>query len=208
MSVCLSGVLDHGIVVPGRVSLILIRCLATGDRLIRLLLIGILSAQTDKILDVVVPTANQAQRLRHHRVNFRGGGLIDLRLDGETWRHAGHWFLMCLKVPMILSLSNGYRRAEVRRRRTNIVLLLLNIPVLLLLLLLLRLLRLRLLLLLMDSKILRQTIRTEIVGRADQIVVHAVAIVVVIVVVIVVADLLHVHRLVSQVLVVLLLIRA
>lgn len=44
-------------------------------------------------------------------------------------------------------------------------------------------------------------------GRADQIVVHAVAIIVVIVVV-VVADLLHVHRLVSQVLVVLLLIRA
>lgn len=37
-------------------------------------------------------------------------------------------------------------------------------------------------------------------GRADQIVVHAVAIVVIVVVVVVVADLLHVHRLISQVL--------
>ena len=161
VSVCLSGVLDDGIVVPRRVSLILIGCLAAGDRLIRLLLIGILSlAQADKVLRVVVSTADQAQRLRHHRMNFRGGSLVDLRLDGETRRHTGHWFLMRLKVSVILSLSNRYRRAEVRRRRANIVLLLLNIPVLLLLLLLLR---LRLLLLLMDPKILRQTIWTEIV---------------------------------------------
>lgn len=103
-------------------------------------------------------TAYQTQRLGHYRMNFRGGSLINLRLDGETRRHAGYRFLMRLKVSMVLSLGKGHRGAKIRRRRTNVVLLLLYVPMLLLLRLGL------LLLLLMDPKVLRQTLRTEVVG--------------------------------------------
>lgn len=116
MSIRLSGVLNTGIVVPRRVSLVLGRRLIVRRGLVRLLLVATLSAQTNEILRVIVSTAYQAQSLWHHGMNLRGGSLIDLRFDGETWRHAGYWFLMRLKVSVILSLSNGYGGAKIRCR--------------------------------------------------------------------------------------------
>lgn len=101
---------------PRRVSLVLSGRLIVRGGLVRLLLVATLSAQPDEILRVIVSTAYQAQSLGHHGMNFRGGSLINLRFDGETWRHAGYWFLMRLKVSVILSLSNGYGGAKIRCR--------------------------------------------------------------------------------------------
>lgn len=122
------------------------------------------------------------------------GSLIDLRLDGETRRHARHRFLVtaCGLLQVSMRVLRGLRDRrnghsdEIRRRRhaantSHIVLLLLSTTILMLL-------RLRLLLLmtLMKTKTLRQIIRTEAVRIATHEIVAVVIIIVVVIVVVVV----------------------
>lgn len=179
VDVCLVGILllllllqtgDH-VTVPVVVRCLLIRGAAglhqlcgggSGDGLLLLITARLNVKSRDIVVRCVirVPTTQQAQRLWHHRMNLRRGRLIDLRLDGETRRHARHRFLMgSLQISVILRLSDRrYSDPEIRRRddrrRAGYVVLLLLAPAAILMLLLLLRLRLLLLMALVNTKTL------------------------------------------------------